>query len=156
MTDLFSTQLDLLSWSCPRPDGMALPADVKMGPNCGVTAIAIVAGVSFNKAFAFIRDASGRAANWKGTTCIGDRRKAFHHFGIKVAEIDVPTRREGRMTLRTWIDHRARKGVTYMIDTTRHVQVVRDGVVTDQRGKKPIADYWGKNKIVTRVFVIKD
>ena len=50
------------------------------------------------------------------------------------------------MTLKTFVDQHTIKGKTYIVTTSSHVQVVKDGIVIDQRGSFPISKYWGKNK----------
>ena len=43
---------------------------------------------------------------------------------------------------------------TYIISTTRHTQVIKNGWAIDQAGAKLICDFWGKNKKVKSVIKI--
>ncbi len=136
-----------------------LPTGNRLGRNCGVTAVALLAGVPFNKAWdklevlhrqtRILRGRVRHPRNWPGTTNHRDRTLALVAFGCDVVE--VPLRR--RMTLATWVLRYSRPGVTYMVRTTSHVQTVMDGRIVDQTTERPEhpREYWGSGKYVTLV-----
>lgn len=130
-----------------RPVGLALPQGARMGPNCGVTAVAIVCGLTFDEAWNKLR--GNRNANWKGRTYVEDLLKALYDHGIK-----YECRREFGYTLHTFVKCFARPGVRYIVRTSGHVQVVKDGWAVDQLGSKPIASFWGRRKRVSHVIEI--
>ena len=132
------------------------PTDQRSGPNCGVTATAICAGVSFGRAWNVWRALGGYYArrNWKGGTYTSDQAKALEKLGIE--HENVPFNRCTLNALAATLE----RGKVYMVTTTSHVQSVTiddqgAAFVADQRGVKPIADYWGKKKFVTKVREIK-
>lgn len=137
-----------------RPEGMARPEDNRRGGNCGVTTVAVLAGVSFAEAWRMVglarhRNGAKVTRRWRGTSCHWDRALALSWLGFECRNVPVPR----RMTLKTWIKvSRAHPDRTYMVRTTRHAQVVKDGHVTDQNHEAcPVEDYHWRNKIVTRV-----
>lgn len=132
-----------------KPTGFALPDGARLGPNCGVTAVAIVCKLTFHEAWHMLRN--GRNANWKGKTFVSDWIQVFQKLGIKHDQRMVTG-----MTLERWMKTYARPGVTYMARTTGHVQVVKDGWCIDQMGAKPIANFWGRRKRITHIIEIME
>lgn len=135
---------------------MALPVGNKTGQNCGVTAVAIAAGVGFNHAWtvvAQVRRDRGYSAGktWNGSCSVNDRNLALDIFGVKRRQV-VPV----RQTLMGWIKREAKPGVRYMVRTKQHVQMVLDGVVCDQNSIGPVSKYWGRRKFVTHITVLED
>lgn len=126
-----------------RPDGLALPADARMGPNCGVTAVAIVAGVSFAEAFAMLR--GSKSARWKGRTTESERLAVLARLGVTLSRIHVR-----RMTLAT-LARRLDPTRRYIVRTTGHVQVLQGGQMIDQCGPRPVMGPVSR-KIVTSVL----
>ena len=133
------------------------PTDQRGGPNCGVTATAIVAGVSFQRAWntwKTLGKAYYQKRNWKGGTFTRDQARALDKLGIEHEDVAF-----NRCTLKA-LAATLERGKVYMVTTTGHVQSVTldeqgAAYVADQRGVKPIADYWGKKKFVTKVREIK-
>ncbi len=117
---------------------------------CGVLAVANVANVELaTAANVFIKLCKRSPNKWKGGTRHQDRVKVLNHYKVKWEEFKtVP------MTLSHFVDQHTVKGKTYIITTTSHVQLVKDGIVTDQRGSFPVSDYWGKKKRLKK-FQIK-
>jgi hypothetical protein len=128
-------------------EGLALPSDARMGPNCGVTAVAIVAGVSFATAWAEINKACPRKGNWKGRTRAAERDAALAALGVRFE--DVPLAR--CVTLQTWALRYAKPGERYLVQTTGHIQVLKDRAVADQGGILPVMLHRGRRKHVCRV-----
>ena len=126
-----------------------LPQDNKRGPNCGVTAIAASAGISFARAWSLCATAPSRATKrFKGGTVHRQRIEVLDHIGMPYQVMQLP-----KMTLQKFCDI-AQEDTTYMVTTTRHVQLVRviDGqpYILDQTGCKPIEEYWGRRKYITK------
>ena len=129
------------------PTGLALPTGARSGPNCGVTATAVVCGLTFDEAWHKLRN--GRNANWKGKTTVADWMHVLTNMGIAHEVRMVKT-----MTLHRWVNVYSKRGVTYMVRTSGHVQVVKDGWVLDQGGAKPLHKFWGRAKRLTHVIEI--
>lgn len=140
---------------------LALPTDATRGPNCGLTALAVVAGVTLADATAaYIRQYPRYVgSNWKGGTRWIYTLQAAKHLGVRYVD-DMPLdtryacRIEKRMSLKTFVKKHAMPWHRYMIRTTGHVQVVQDGMVIDQCGVRHIDEYRGAGKIVKDVLRI--
>ena len=125
-----------------------LPQDNRRGPNCGVTAIAVSAGISFQRAWSLCASKqSGK--RFKGGTRHTTRIEVLDHIGMPYQVMQLP-----KMTLQKFCDI-AQDDTTYMVTTTGHVQLVRviDGqpYILDQTGCKPVDEYWGRRK-----YILKD
>ena len=129
------------------------PADQRKGPNCGVTALAVSAGISFQKAWDTFRAINPRAYNnrWKGGTYPSDQARALER--LKIAFYNLPVE---KTNLKNFVRDYTARDTVYMVTTGRHVQTVLNGHVIDQQGKKHIAEYWGRKKFVQTVRVIKE
>lgn len=136
-------------------EGMSLPPDVRMGPNCGVTAVAIVAGVSFETAWSVIKSIGRYRGNWKGKTTFIEREKALQALGVAYQHVGGFGSPRFRPTLQSWVRDHARPGVRYMVQTTGHIQVVCNGMVADQHGVQPVSKHWGRRKRVRDVIEIR-
>ncbi len=126
-----------------------LPQDNRRGPNCGVTAIAVSAGISFQRAWSLCATAPSRVTKrFKGGTHHRQRIEVLDHIGMPYQVMHLP-----KMTLQKFCDI-AQDDTTYMVTTTGHVQLVRviDGqpYILDQTGCKPIEEYWGRRKYISR------
>lgn len=135
-----------------RLDLLQPPSDDPVKGNCGITAVAIVAGVSFAKAHAaFMKVPSyakryARARTRHGATTWSERQRALVLLGVDTRDVSLPR----RMNLLNLV-YRLDPSETYIVTTTRHVQVVRGRYVTDQRGAKHVTEYWGAGKLVQGV-----
>jgi hypothetical protein len=129
------------------------PADQRPGPNCGVTALAVSAGISFEKAWQTFRAVNPRVYNkrWKGGTYTSDQTKALER--LQIAFYNLPVE---KTNLKNFVRDYTQRDTVYMVTTGRHVQTVLNGHVIDQQGKKHIAEYWGRKKFVQNVRVIKE
>jgi hypothetical protein len=137
-------------------DGMALPVDNRAGPYCGVTAVAIAAGVSFECAWGALSTAHGVTQPcwpWKGTASRLTCGIALEYLGVKHREIPLTKK---RMTLVRFVYDRAVPGKRYLVFTTRHAQIVRDSLVVDQQGSAHIAAHGGRSKFVTDIIEIEE
>ena len=133
---------------------LQLPPGNRTDGNCGVTAVAAVAGVHFDKAFEMIKQIENRKGNWKGGSYTFSRRKALTKLGIKFEETVSVGR--SNPSLKKWISWYARKGDVYIVSTSGHVQVVHGKTVLDQRGPAKIEEYWGRNKRVKNILKINN
>lgn len=124
------------NWPSPLPrrvvDGMSRPRGTPSGPNCGITAIAVAAGVSFAAAKRAFLNRFPKRGNWKGGTRESERMEVLADLGVKVRRVELPR----RMALRTWVlsccpNTKAR----YIVRTTGHVQIVKGNRVTDQHNE---------------------
>jgi len=131
-------------------EGFALPAGARPGPNCGVTAVAVAAGCPFEDAWRVM--SAGKRGNWKGRTTHNERLAALRWFGVRFRPINFLFRE----TLVSFVRRRAEPGRLYYVWTTGHVQMVRDGVVLDQLGPKPIHAFWGRRKLIRSVLLIEE
>jgi len=130
-----------------------LPEDSRRGPNCGVTALAVSAGVSFQKAWQTFQAVNPRTygSRWKGGTYTRDQARALERLKVAYDNMQLP-----RMNLKNFVDTYAAPDTVYMVTTTTHVQTVLNGQVIDQSGKKPIDEFWGRKKFVRKVRIIKE
>ena len=130
-----------------------LPTDARRGPNCGVTALAVSTGVSFNKAWQTFQAVNPRVygRRWKGGTYTHDQAKALER--LKVAFHNLPCE---RVSLKKFVEYYTKPDTVYMVTTTRHVQTILNGEVIDQKGKKKINEYWGRKKFVKEAKVIQE
>jgi len=132
---------------------LANPADQRKGPNCGVTAVAIASGVSFARAWNAFKAVNPRTygKRWKGGTYTTDQKKVLDRLGVG-HETYMPKGTRG--PLYRFVDQFTAKDAVYMVTTGSHVQIVCNGTVADQSGVKPIAEFWGRRKIVKNVIRI--
>ena len=130
------------------------PKDQRRGPNCGVTATAICAGVTFSTAWNTWRRIGSKGypkhygKYWRGTTQTHYQPKVLDALGVEYNEVAF-----NRCTLKRMVSTLER-GKLYMITTTGHVQSVMDGMVIDQSGAEPVAEHWGARKYVVRCLEI--
>ncbi|MBN9347488.1 MAG: hypothetical protein J0I48_15040 [Devosia sp.] len=114
-----------------------LPSDHHNGPNCGVTAVAVLAGVPFDLAWETVRRLDPkRSPRWRGTTWWYEQRAALRHLGAKVEELP-----HKGMTLAKFADQHTVKGAAYLVNVTSHCMALIDGVLVDQRGPMPVAEH---------------
>lgn len=128
-------------------DVLKLPADHWSGPHCGVTAIAVLSGHTFQEVWDYFKKRKG--PRWKGTLLMWEFPGALFDFGVESAKFQ-PRR---RMTLETWVSCYSQPGTTYAVQTTGHMQVVRDRYVMDQAGLQHISQARGRRKFVKSYFV---
>jgi len=144
-----------------KPEGLALPEGARIGPNCGVTAMAIAAGISFDSAWDLLERVDRRSKKFTGATFDADRERAYKKLGLKTTKINWKDRydiakKKGNLnlTLRNFVEWGTAKGKTYIVTTTGHVQVVKDGWVIDQGGAKPIEEFHGKAKHIDSIHEV--
>lgn len=140
---------------------LALPPDFESGPNCGLVAMAVAAQCSLEEAITAYQkahvDLKGRlkSGNWKGGTHRDVRRKALtKYLGVRFETVSIKL--STKMTLERFVRSMAIPGRTYIVTTTRHVQCVLSGMVSDQRGVVPMPEYWGRRKQIREVLLVLD
>ncbi len=129
------------------------PTDQRKGPNCGVTALAVSAGISFQKAWDTFRAVNPKVYNkrWKGGTYPSDQARALERLQIAFYSLPVE-----KTNLKNFVRDYTARDTVYMVTTGSHVQTVLNGHVIDQQGKRHVAEYWGRKKFVQNVRVIKE
>ena len=152
-----------------KPINLVNPKDQRMGPNCGVTSVAIATGITFNRSWNLHKKIGNYNNNWKGSTHDHERKAVLQKLKIKYECYDYYTKlyingvyKENDnipfdifpITLQNYVKWNCDMISTYIISTTRHTQVVKNGWAIDQVGAKPICDFWGKNKKVKSVIKI--
>ena len=136
-----------------------LPADARSGPNCGVTALAVAAGVSFARAWNTFASVGRYGKRWKGATFTHHQGPALDKLGIKWHST-VPAgggtlfAGKGR-TVKYFVENHTRPDTLYMITTGSHVQLALNGIMLDQCGPKPVDEYRSRRCKVSNVKVIE-
>jgi len=123
----------------------ALPSGAFMGPNCGVTAVAIAAGVSMSKAWDLFTANYNKSPKWRGGTRHRERLAVLDQLNVTYREFEPK-----RMTLTAFAASTNGDNKTYMVTTTGHVQMVRNGQILDQRGAVPVNQHWGRRKFISK------
>lgn len=124
----------------------ALSGDV---PCCGVLAVAMLAGVTFEAAWDAIKPHVRRRGSWQGSTYDWQRRKALEALGVKFVEerfYDKP------MTVKTFVEWLAKPNTHYNVHVRGHVVHVFNGVVTDQAESLPAREHRSGRRKVTQVW----
>lgn len=105
---------------------LLIPNDNRKGPNCGVTAVAIAANVSFDTAWAMFR--VWKTKQWMGCTHHFQRLHILEVLKVPFLEL-VPVRRET-------VEQAAQRlpDGLYMVRINRHVMMMQGGRVADQGG----------------------
>jgi len=145
-----------------KPERLSLPEGARSGGNCGVTATAISAGISFDQAWDLFKKHCKRirdSKRWSGATYDYERKIVMKKLGLsyrvmKFPELVYNIGQGSKPSLKKFVEWGTAKGTLYIVTTSGHVQIVMDGWATDQTGSKPIDEYWGRNKRVQTVEVI--
>lgn len=131
-------------------DYLSLPADNRIGPSCGVTAVAVAAQRPFAEVWAYF--AARKSSRWKGGTKVTERMDALRHFGVAFEESTPRV----RFTLQRFVREAANPDAVYMVRTTGHVQIVHRRMILDQHGAKHPGVFWGRRKLVSHVLRLID
>ena len=132
-------------------DRLALPLDITRGNHCGVTCVSVITGKSLSECMELFRSHYHLGKRWAGSTTHVQRETILKSLGVELEE--QPLRR--RMTLQRFVEYYARPDHVYMIRTTRHAQLVMNGICVDQCGVKPISEYRGRRKFVSLAHIVK-
>lgn len=136
--------------SVSAPDDRFWRSDLVRAPNCGVTAVAIAAGVPIDQAMEVVRKIKGKSRRWKGSTKHNDRILALEHFKVPHRHYALHDKRR----LYTWVRDRAEPGQLYLLRITGHVLLVKDGWCMDQHGPCRIEVYGYRGSLLTHVVEI--
>ena len=117
-------------------------------PICGVLAVALCAGVSYDVA----RDACRRSMaegrqRFGGRTHHKQRIKALSSLAVKFVDLTF----NGNITLGNWVASYAVPGALYMVNVTGHVVAIRDGFVIDQFSRCHISQHTSRRKQVKNI-----
>jgi hypothetical protein len=137
--------------------GMALPEGARRGPNCAVTAMAVMLGVDFPTMFELCR--GNRSKQWQGVTVYDDYVRAAKALGWELIYTQPNRKANGRrrVTLRTFVKHMP-AGQRLMIRVgglSGHMVVVKDKIVLDQGGMRHIILHPAKNRTVSGWYTFK-
>ena len=108
---------------------------------CGVAAVSNVSNVPLSEVHVKFIKLCKKKPTWTGGTHHNERVKVLKYYRVKFQEFKLLG-----MTLKTFVDQHTVKDTTYIVTTSSHVQVIKNGMVTDQRGTVHISEYWGRNK----------
>lgn len=150
----------------PEPHRLTLPTD---GPlwagNCGVIAVALMAGVTHADALAALKidpkggegfTRTGRRKSNLYSTCQWQRVKALEGLGLTVEQPVHRTDCRPRHRLAWWAKRLA-WGRNYMVRVNKHVVVVRDGLVYDQHANGVgVERHFSRNQIVTDIAFVSE
>lgn len=133
-------------------DGLTLPPDNRIGPNCGVTAIAVIAKVPFDHVWEMCRKLSPACSKprWRGRTTLRLLVELLKKLDVKHQVME----QSGRISLHRFTDWYAPKSKTYLVRVGNHFVVVRNGHGIDQFGLRKISDSKLRRKMVTHIIEI--
>lgn len=104
-----------------------IPSDTpRHMPNCGVVAVATLAGISYADAHQLFRVTFNMPPRWRGRTQATQRRRIFKILGLPDDRI------YGRMTFRRWVAEVFDPAINYEVTITGHVVAIKDGMMFDQ------------------------
>ena len=122
---------------------------------CGVFAVAFVAAKPVEEVFGLFKKRFHRGNRWRGRTYDCEQSEILTSLGVKWSGVSYTV--EGRKcSLAKWVDWHTVKCRTYIVRAGHHIQVIRDGIVHDQNGSKPIGEFWGRNKRVRGARLMAD
>lgn len=128
-----------------------IPSDTPAGmDNCGIAAVAMIAGVSYREAEDIFLRLCGKA----DMTTVWDRLEVMDSLGIKFSE-DVHFRT--KPTLTAWYNDIHKQGYRYHVTMRGHVVAVDRGLVFDQVFRSGISPFRSpyKRKQVTSYQKVK-
>lgn len=133
-----------------------IPDKIKAMPVCGVIATAIVSGNPFSDVWKYYKVVS-EEKSFRGGLLRSKIKQGIQEFGVAYKEIkDLPNSKLRRFKqVATHLDL-IDPSLAYIIFTTKHVQLLWNGWVIDQGGRKRIKDYHHRNKKVDEVYMIEN
>ena len=122
-------------------------------PCCAVLACAVAAQRPFQDAWQFMT--KRRTGRWRGVMYDRDMFALLDHLGVKRKAVPgIGIYKMDNPTMGAWAADNADPDKLYFIVTTGHAQTLFNGTVMDQRGPKPLAEFWGRRKRIRFVFEI--
>lgn len=131
--------------------GLYVPTDIRNQGLCGVLAIAVITGRTLEDTFKVM--ARKHKGNWKGGTSESEIKSTLKGFGKDFIEHGRPS---SLINLERWTMYRAKLNKTYLVITTGHAQVIRNGYVMDQGGCRAVGLSKMKGKKVVNVLEIEE
>lgn len=123
-------------------------------PICGVLAVALAAGVTYDVAAARCKEAMHeiypKRQRFGGKTTTPQRELAMKRLGVKFERTDYVSKKPKLID----IIEKLEPGVMYHIVTPKHIQTVRDGILIDQGKLAPVATCPQAKKRVSEVTKI--
>lgn len=110
------------------PQILQLPPGNRRGPNCGITALAVVSGSHYQDVWEMVKEC--KPSNWKGSVWDADVTRTLRRLGVRYRSRLF----EQTITVREFAERYAKPGVFYLIDLADHIAVLANGVILDQRG----------------------
>ncbi len=98
-------------------------------PNCGVVAVAYLAGKPVKDVFRDFKTTFGKGGNWKGRTYTYEQDVMMKKYDVKFKPVDLHHRIN---TFSQWLRCSMDPKKTYRVTVTGHVMVVDKGHVIDQ------------------------
>lgn len=99
-------------------------------PNCGVVAVAYLAGKPVGEVFQDFKKTFGRGNSWKGRTHTYEQTTMMKKYGVKYEGVDLHPKIN---TFSQWLRYAMDPSKTYRVTVTGHVMVVDKGHVIDQQ-----------------------
>ena len=107
-------------------------------PICGVLAVALAAGVTYDVANAACRDAmktvTPHRQRFGGKTNTPQRELAMKRLGVKFERTNYVTNKPRLID----VINEFEPGVIYHVVTPKHVQTIKDGILIDQGVMQPV------------------
>lgn len=108
-------------------------------PICGVLAVALCAGVSYDVAHAAVRkatfDANPSRQRFGGRTYLRDLKTAMTRMAVKLSPTIKVTQ---PMTVQRFTDDVAKPDITYLIQVSGHFMTLRNRILVDQSYNVPV------------------
>lgn len=140
---------------------VSLPADIKNDPFirykpvCSVVAAAVCMGISFKAAWDIFEKT--QKPNWNGPLYDFEYVRVIREYGVTLKELSYAHRKN-------FVDHAISKFIAhtgladpdsvYLVTTRSHVQVVHNGMVTDQGGTRPVNQYIHRRRRILRIWEV--
>lgn len=140
---------------------ISFPSDVTISeisgePVCGVVAVA----VATSKPFKYVKQriASTHKSNWRGSMRHSEITSTIKKLGAELTRDSELTQQYRERPLHEFVRYSFLKNPnsTYLVFTTKHVQVVRSNMAVDQGGLKKIGDYRWRRKKINSIYEIKN
>jgi hypothetical protein len=147
------------------PDNVTGSLGPAHGPNCGVTAVAVVAGMPFDVVFDTFRIVRKKPRQWQGATYHQDRVAMLKHWDVPHKVTFLLYQGDSASTLSTWLSRRLPKvdRKAMMIAVTGHSFTLRwngelaDWEMVDQgcrNGWQPVKPHLLRKRVIEVIETI--
>lgn len=144
---------------------MEYPLGFKSGMgNCGIVAIAAATGATYDDVWEWFRVRNNRPGQWRGSTSPRDYMAAFSNFSKnesrKIFEGRVSNKKPGQqrpIPLHYWASIYNRKfpGATFVLSSTNHTMMLKDGILLDNWEIKPVNEHKSRGRRITDAWIIE-